>query len=59
MSLLNINRMNISLIKAEIYIRNNISLSCIDFKNFIKDNENWIEAAKSYQKYKFAKNTFI
>jgi hypothetical protein len=51
--------MNISLIKAEIYIRNNISLSCIDFKNFIKDNENWIEAAKSYQKYKFAKNTFI
>jgi len=49
------NRMNISLIKAEICIKNNISLSCIDFKNFIKENENCIKAAKSYQKYKFVK----
>ena len=49
------NRMNISLIKAEICIKNNISLSCIDFKNLIKEKENFIKAVKTYQKYKFVK----
>ena len=49
------NQLSINLIKAEICIKNNISLSCIDFKNFIKENENFIKAVKTYQKYKFVK----
>jgi hypothetical protein len=49
------NRMNINLIKAEICVKNNFSLSCHDFIDFIKDNKSCITAAKSQQKYRFSK----
>ena len=42
-----------SLIKAEIYDTNNFSYNCIDFKEFIKNYNNCIKAAKSNQKYTF------
>ena len=45
------NRMSISLLRAEICIKNNFSHDCIQFKEFIKSKRNCIIAAKSNTKY--------
>ena len=45
-------KMSISLLKAEICIKNNFNLSCVEFKDYIKRNDKCIKAAKSSQKYK-------
>ena len=45
-------KMSISLLKAEICIKNNFNLSCVEFEDYIKRNDKCIKAAKSSQKYK-------
>jgi len=47
------NRMSVGLIKAEICIKNNFSIDCLDFKDFIQSNQKCIKAAKSDKKYSF------
>ena len=49
------NRMDISLVKSELCVKNNFSIKCIDFKDFIKDKKDFIKAAKSQIKYRFVK----
>lgn len=44
--------MNIDLIKSEICIKSNFSMDCIEFKSYIKDNENVLKAVKCNDKYK-------
>ena len=44
--------MNISLFKSEICIKTNFSMSCNEFKTYIKDNKKLLKAAKSNEKYK-------
>ena len=50
------NRMNISLVKAEICLRFNFSMTCLEFYDFIKSNNELLYAAKSQKKYKFLNN---
>lgn len=49
------NRLNMTLIKTEICIKNNFSYSCLDFKDYIKTNNECIKAAKSNAKYRLVK----
>jgi hypothetical protein len=49
-------QLSIPLIKAEICIKNNFSINCLDFKNYIKDNKKCIKAVKSSTKYSFLQN---
>ena len=47
------NRINVHLIKAEICIKNNFRYSCIEFKQFIQNQQNVLKLAKSTEKYDF------
>ena len=50
------NHMNIDLIKAEICIKNNFDMNCLDFKNYIKSNQKVLKSVKSQEKYDFKNN---
>ena len=45
------NRLSITLIKAEICIKNNFKFKCSEFKEFIKNNTKCLISAKSNKKY--------
>jgi hypothetical protein len=47
------NQMGINLIKAEICIKNNFNIDCLEFRNYVKNNENLIRSVKSSKKYNF------
>ena len=47
------NRMSINLVKAEICTRFNFSMSCYEFHDYVKNNEQLLNAAKSEKKYKY------
>ena len=46
-------QLSIQLIKAEICIKNNFSINCIEFRDFIKENKKCINSVKSSSKYSF------
>jgi hypothetical protein len=43
--------MGIDLIKAEICIKNNFNMGCIEFKSYVKNDEKLLKSVKSNQKY--------
>ena len=47
------NSLDINMIKAEICIKLNYSMSCIEFANYVKTNKKLLAAAKSNNKYNF------
>jgi hypothetical protein len=47
------NLLSINLIKAEICIKNNFNMNCLEFKEFVKDNKQLLKSVKSKQKYRF------
>jgi hypothetical protein len=50
------NRMDVNLVKAELCTKFNFSMKCNDFHEFVKDNIELLNAAKSSKKYKFRHN---
>lgn len=49
------NRMSVGLVKAELQVRLNFKLSCLEFKAFIKGQLGLLQAAKKDKKYTWKK----
>lgn len=49
------NKMNISLVKAELLILQNFEFSCINFHNYVLTNREILDRSKNKHKYKFSK----
>ena len=48
------NSLDINMIKAEICIKLNYSMSCLEFVNYVKTNKKLLAVAKSNKKYNFS-----
>lgn len=49
------NRLGVDTVKAELDIRNNLTYSCSEFFDYVKDQTDLLSAARSCTKYKFKK----
>lgn len=47
------NQLDINLIKAELCIKLNYQMDCIQFANYVKSNEKLLSSVKSNKKYRF------
>jgi len=52
------NRLGVDTVKAELVIRNNLTYSCSEFFDYVKDQTDLLAAARSCMKYKFKKFVF-
>ena len=48
-------RLGIDLIKAEICVKNNFDMNCIEFKSYVESNEKLFKSVKTSDKYDFLK----
>ena len=49
------NRLSVGLVKAELQVRLNFKLSCMEFKHFIERQQGLLKAAKRDEKYRWRK----